>query len=454
MWRGGDRGGPLGAGLLTGAGSRSPFHRSTSGALHCEDVPLARVAEVVGTPAFVYSSADIRSQYGKLARHLRGLPHRIHYSVKASASLALLALLRELGSGVDIVSGGELHRALLAGFPGSSIVFSGVGKTAEEIRAALGAGIAFFNVESEGELHLIDATAGELGVTAPVALRVNPEVEVETPHQYTRTGSRGHKFGIPFDDAAAVAAAAIALPNVALVGLDMHVGSQLASMEPYRRGAARLLELVDAIRDCGTLRWLDLGGGLAVPYEDGEAAPDLEEFAAVARHAAETSGLELVIEPGRFLVANAGALLTTVLYRKRSGGKDYVIADAGMTELLRPSHYNAHHRVELVPGEGVILHDAHRAEGATPRELVDVVGPVCESGDFLALDRALGASAPGDLLAIHSAGAYGYVMASNYNSRCRPPEVLVDGSRFAVVTRRETLQDLTRLERMIPDWES
>lgn len=434
----------MGAGVLTGDSVGGSFHRPSSGVLHCEELPLALLAERVGTPAFVYSSAAIRAQHARLAAALDGVPHRVHYSVKANSSLAVLSLMHELGAGVDIVSGGELHRALLAGIPASAIVFSGVGKTRAEIEDALHAGIAFFNVESEGELLAIDAIAGELSVIAPVALRINPEVAVETAHRYTRTGAKGDKFGIPYDDAVAVARLAAGLPNVELVGLDMHVGSQLTNMEPYRVGVDRLLGLLEAIRDCGTLRWLDLGGGLAVPYAPADEEVDLASFGAVARHAAHVSGLELVVEPGRFLVANAGILLTRVLYRKRSGGKDYVIVDAGMTELLRPSHYLAHHRVEPVDRAPAVVGESH---------LVDVVGPVCESGDFLALDRELGDAAPGELLGILSAGAYGYVMASNYNSRCRPPEVLVDGTRFAVVTRRETVDDLTRLESATPRWE-
>lgn len=432
----------MGASILSANFSRT----GKDHALHCEGVPLARIAESVGTPAFVYSSADIRAQYGRLSRALAGVPHRVHYSVKANSCLAVLALLRELGAGVDIVSGGELERALLAGFGGDDVVFSGVGKTAAEIERALCAGVRFFNVESEGELRVIDAMARAAGGTAPVALRINPEVEVETPHEYTRTGGRGHKFGIPYDDALDVARLATELPNVRLVGLDMHVGSQLTRMEPYYDGVARLLSLLEQIRPLAadTLRWLDLGGGLAVRYETGDAEVDLQAFADMAGEAASVSGMELVIEPGRFLVANAGVLLTRVLYRKRSGGRDYVVVDAGMTELLRPSHYHAHHQIEPL--------EARRGSGADA--VVDVVGPVCESGDFLALDRPLGPVEPGDLLAVHSAGAYGYVMASNYNSRPRPPEVLVSGDSFALATARETLDDLTRLERRTLSWET
>jgi diaminopimelate decarboxylase len=415
-----------------------------NGALACERVPLARIAQAVGTPTYVYSSGTIQAQHERLTAALDGVPCRVHFSVKANSSLAVLSLLRSLGAGVDIVSGGELHRAQEAGFPGDAIVFSGVGKTGDEMRRALIADVGLFNVESFGELELLDAIAGELGHVAPVAIRVNPEVEVETPHHYTRTGGRGDKFGVPYDEVLDAAQRALELPSLDLVGLDMHVGSQLSRLEPYAGGIERLLELVTQLRAAGAsgLRVLDIGGGLAVPY--GEEQPvDLPTFAALAREAANRSGLSLIVEPGRFLVAEAGILLTRVLYRKRSGGKDYVVTDAGMTELLRPSHYQSYHRIERVQDDRPAGHEAG---------MVDVVGPVCESGDFLGLDRALGDVAPGDLLAVHTAGAYGHVMASNYNSRPRPPEVLVRDDQFGVVTERESWADLTRLERVEPVW--
>jgi diaminopimelate decarboxylase len=296
-------------------------------------------------------------------------------------------------------------------------------------------------VESEGELHLLDAVAARAGRVVPVALRVNPEVEVETAHHYTRTGARGDKFGIPYDEARDVARLADELPNVALAGLDMHIGSQLTRIEPYADGIHRLLELRARITADGggrALRYLDIGGGLGVTY-DAEQEADLEAFAKMVVPAAQDSGLELVMEPGRFLVGNAGILLTRVLYRKRSGGKDYVITDAGMTELLRPSHYNAFHRIEPVGPAG-------------EAGVVDVVGPVCESGDFFARDRSLGDVSPGDLLVVGSAGAYGAVMSSHYNARPRVPELLVDGARVAVARERETLEDLVRHESATPEW--
>jgi diaminopimelate decarboxylase len=424
----------------------TPGVARVDGELHVDGVPLARVAAEVGTPAYVYSLARVRAQYRRLetalAAAMPDIAHRLHYSVKANSNLAVLRTLQECGAGVDIVSAGELHRAREAGFGGSDIVFSGVGKTAEELRLALEAPVLFVNVESEGELRLLDDVAGALGVTAPVALRINPEVTVENPHAYIRTGEKGHKFGIPYDDVETVARLAHALPHVALVGLDMHIGSQIATWEPYEDALSRIRPLFERLRAAGvdTLRWLDLGGGLGVTY-DAEAPADVERFAAGVADAVRGLGVSLVFEPGRFLVAEAGVLLARVLYRKRSGGKEYVITDAGMNDLMRPSHYQAYHRIEPVRAPAGSL-------------IADVVGPVCESGDFLALSREMADVAPGDLLAVHTAGAYGFVMASNYNSRPRPVEVVVDGDRFAVATERERLEDLVRLERAHLQWRS
>lgn len=405
-----------------------------------EEVPLATIAREVGTPCYVYGSAGIREQYARLRGALGRLDARLHYSVKANSSIAILALLRELGAGLDIVSGGELFRALKAGYTGKDIVFSGVGKTEREMEEALRAEVLLVNVESEQELHVLNRVANRLGVTAPVALRVNPEVLVDTPHPYTRTGEKGMKFGIPFDEALSVAKVAAALPDIRLVGLDMHVGSQISQFAPYEVGLQRLLHLRREIeRDTKVrLEYLDIGGGLAVTY-DAERTLDVGQFGKVISALVSGSGLKIILEPGRFLVGNAGVLLTRVLYRKRSGGKEFIITDAGMTDLLRPSHYNAFHRIEAV-----------KPTGRTT--VADVVGPICESGDFLALDRQIDDAAPGDLLAVQSTGAYGFVMSSNYNSRPRSAEVLVDGDRFAVVTRRETYDDLVRNEDLRPEW--
>jgi diaminopimelate decarboxylase len=438
----------VGEGVLTGRAERAPVSPATAGGfarhdgwLYADDVPLAELAARYGTPSYVYSASVIRSQYRRLDAALGGAPHRLHYSVKANGNLALLALLRELGAGVDIVSGGELFRAMKAGFTGADVVFSGVGKTVAELEQAVAAQVKLVNVESEAELVLLNEAAGRAKRIAPVALRVNPEVEVETAHHYTRTGARGDKFGIPWDEGRSVARLADELPNVALVGLDMHIGSQLTRIEPYADGVKRLLELRAQITADGggkVLRYLDVGGGLGVTYDD-EREADLDAFARMIVPAAIDSGLEIVMEPGRFLVGNAGILLTKVLYRKRSGGKDYVITDAGMTELLRPSHYNAFHRIEPVGPAG-------------PSGVVDVVGPVCESGDFFARDRALGDVVPGDLLVVGSAGAYGAVMSSHYNARPRVAELLVDGARVAVAREREALDDLVRHESVTPEW--
>ncbi|HET6760630.1 MAG TPA: diaminopimelate decarboxylase [Gemmatimonadaceae bacterium] len=405
-----------------------------------EAVPLATIAREIGTPCYVYSSAGIREQYACLRDALGKLDARLHYSVKANSSIAILALLRELGAGLDIVSGGELFRALKAGYSGKDIVFSGVGKTEREMEEALRAEVLLVNVESEQELHVLNRVANRLGVTAPVALRVNPEVLVDTPHPYTRTGEKGMKFGIPFDEALSVAKVAAKLSGMRLLGLDMHVGSQISQFAPYEVGLQRLLHLRREIeRDTKVrLEYLDIGGGLAVTY-DVERSVDVRQFGKVITALVSGSGMKIILEPGRFLVGNAGVLLTRVLYRKRSGGKEFIITDAGMTDLLRPSHYNAFHRIEAVNPTGRTT-------------VADVVGPICESGDFLALDRQIDDAAPGDLLAVQSTGAYGFVMSSNYNSRPRSAEVLVDGDRFAVITRRETYDDLIRSEDPRPEW--
>ncbi|HKO17144.1 MAG TPA: diaminopimelate decarboxylase [Gemmatimonadaceae bacterium] len=413
-----------------------------AGELRCEDVPLERIAAAAGTPSYVYSTATLRNRYELLEHALAPVPHRIHYTLKANSTAAVLAVLRALGAGADVVSGGELFRARRAGFAPDEIIFGGVGKTERELREGLEAGILLVNAESEEEIVRLDTLAGELGTRARVGVRVNPEITVDAAHQYIRTGERGHKFGVPFDEAVRVCLRAAALPRVDLLGLDMHLGSQLSRIEPYRLGAERLVEICQTLRRRGieTLQYLDIGGGLGVRY-DSEQPPDLDRFAGSVLPLVQETGLQLIMEPGRFIVGNAGVLLARVLYRKRSGGKDYIVTDAGMTELLRPSHYGAFHRIEAVRE-----HDA--------RTRADVVGPVCESGDFLALDRDVEDVAPGDLLAVYDVGAYGSVMASNYNSRPRAAEILVDGDQFAIVTEREHYQDLVRHEIAHPEWRS
>jgi len=409
------------------------------GVLYAEGVDTDRLAHEVGTPAYVYSAGVVRDRYTRLTAALAGAPHRVHYSLKANACRGILEVLRQAGSGVDVVSGGELFKALRAGFRGEDILFGGVGKQAHELREAIHAGVKLINVESEAELRMVSAIAEELGRPATVGLRINPEVDVKNAHAYIATGEKGHKFGIPIGDAEAVGRLALTLPHLTLAALDMHVGSQLHSFEAYRAGTERLVELSLRLRKAGApIRYLDAGGGLPVPYDD-ESEPDLRAYGAIVTAAANTLGAELLVEPGRFFVAAAGVLLTRVLYRKASGAKQYLICDAGMTELLRPSHYDAFHRIEPVqPRAGRIV--------------ADVVGPVCETGDFLALDRELADVGPGDLLAIHTTGAYGYVMSSHYNARPRVREVLVDGARWAVVTEREDYEDLVRLEAASPVW--
>jgi diaminopimelate decarboxylase len=447
--------GTLGEGILTpvrakaGAAAKKakaasaeiePGFSRANGILSVDDVSLDAIANTVDTPVYVYSAAAIRSQYQRLDAALKDVPHRLHYSVKANSNLAILALLRSLGSGVDIVSGGESYRAQRAGFNGGDIVFSGVGKTEREMIEALDLGVLMINVESEEELNLLNHVAGKLGKKAPVALRVNPEVMVDTPHPYTRTGVKGMKFGIPFDETLVVAERALAMANISVIGLDMHVGSQISHFEPYEIGLGRLLQLKNEIEAAGAnqLEYLDIGGGLAVSY-DAEHPIDVDAFGEVVARMVVPTGMKVIVEPGRYLVGNAGILLTRVLYRKRSGGKEFVIVDAGMNDLIRPSHYNAYHRIEAVSPNGV-------------RTTADIVGPVCESGDFLGLHREVDDVKPGDLVAVLSAGAYGFVMASNYNSRPRVAEVLVDNGRYGIVTARENYADLVIKETLEPEW--
>jgi diaminopimelate decarboxylase len=424
----------VGESVLTSGFSR------VDGALACEGVSLERVAAEVGTPAYVYSASVVRDRYQKLDAALAPMPHRIHYTLKANSNRGLLDVLRELGAGVDVVSGGELYRALRAGFSGKDVIFGGVGKTERELREALEAEVLLVNAESEAEIRLLDRIAGELGVIAPVGIRVNPEVTVDSSHRYIKTGEKGAKFGVPFDEVYGIARVSAELPNTRLLGLDMHIGSQLFRLDPYLDGTERLIELLGKLKDDGvdTLEYLDIGGGLGVSYDD-EEPPNLDRFARALTTRVQPTGLTLLMEPGRFIVGNSGVLLTRVLYRKRSGGREFLVTDAGMTELLRPSHYDAFHRIEAV-------------RDTTKQMTADVVGPVCESGDFLALDREMDDANAGDLLVVYDVGAYGYVMASNYNSRPRGVEVLVDGGRFAVTTQRERYEDLVHLEQEDPQW--
>jgi diaminopimelate decarboxylase len=406
-----------------------------TGVLGFDPALLRAIAERVGTPAYVYSANLIRAQYHALDDALKEIRHRICYSVKANGNLGVLRVLKGLGAGADIVSVGEQRRVLAAGFDPDTIVFSGVGKTAPEIKEAIGAGVGFLNIESTSELEVVIAVAREVQRPGHIGIRVNPDVATETPHPYTRTGEKTTKFGVPFDEVVTVAQRIAAEPRLRLRGLAMHLGSQITDVQPYHRGTVKLLELVSAIRASGidTLEALDVGGGLGVRYH-AEKAPTPKAFADAVVPAVKAAGLGLLCEPGRYLVANAGVLLARVLYRKHAGGKEFVIVDAGMTDFVRPSHYNAHH--EIIP----------LVNGPRPDEVVSVVGPICESGDFLALDRKLPRMDPGEYLAVMGTGAYGFVMSSTYNARPRPPEVLVEGDRFYVARQRETLDDLLRGE--------
>ncbi|HYV67337.1 MAG TPA: diaminopimelate decarboxylase [Myxococcales bacterium] len=416
---------------------RTPEHRRGgvgTGLLALDPALLEAIAKRAGTPVYVYSANLIRAQFHALDDALKGIPHRICYSVKANGNLAVLRVLQQAGAGADIVSLGELRRARAARFAPDTIVFSGVGKTAAEIEEAVAAGIGFLNIESTSELDVVSAVARRFGGKVRVGIRVNPDVATET-HPYTKTGEKTAKFGIPFDDVVNVARRIAADEHLELRGLAMHLGSQLTDVAPYHRGTVKLLELVAAVRASGiaTLEALDVGGGLGVRYHD-EHAPAPWVFAEAVVPAISAAGLKLLCEPGRYLVANAGILLTRVLYGKHAGGKEFVIVDAGMTDFVRPSHYNAHH--DIVPLK----------DGARPERTVNIVGPICESGDFLALDRKLPLPQPGELLAVLGTGAYGFVMSSTYNQRPRPPEVVVEGDKYFVARARETQEDLLRGE--------
>ena len=404
------------------------------GKLYCEDVPAEELVGAFGTPLYVYSRAMVLARYRAFRDAFAPLDPLIAYSVKANGNLSLLRLLAEAGSGADIVSGGELYRAQLAGVPPERIVFSGVGKTVAELAAGLNAGIYGFNVESEGELRQLAALGEAMGVRAPVALRVNPDVESPTPHHYTRTGHHETKFGIPVEEARRLYHAAARMPGLELRGIDVHIGSQILDVEPYVLAVERVLELVRELEHAGTrLEYVDVGGGFGVAYDEDDE-PEPEHFADALVPLLKDTGLRVVLEPGRYIVGPAGVLLTRVLYIKEFA-KTFVVTDAGMNDLLRPSHYASYHRV--APAEQHPERDPIK---------VDVVGPICESGDFLALDRTVERVREGELLVISTTGAYGFSMASTYNARPRAAEVLVDGADYRLIRRRETQPDLVRGE--------
>ncbi len=405
-----------------------------AGELTCGGVSVRELADRFGTPLYLYDFGVVRDRVRTFQEAFSSVDLLMAYSVKANGNLGLLNRLGTLGVGADIVSGGELFRARKAGIPSQKIVFAGVGKTMEELRAGLDARIYSFNVETTGELYRLEELAREKGGKAPFGIRINPDILSPTPHEYTRTGHAESKFGLPVQVAVGLFRWAASRPHLQIRGIDVHIGSQIVEPGPYKRALRSVLEVVHLLKKEGIrLEYLDLGGGYGIPYSD--AGMDIPAMAKELVPILEGSGLRLILEPGRSLVAEAGSLVTRVMGVKRAGAKTFVIVDAGMTELLRPSHYGAFHRIRPVveaPGREVAQ--------------VDVVGPICETGDFLARDREMPLPKEGELMVVEDAGAYGFVMASNYNARPRPPEVMVDGGEVFLVRERERLEDLVRGE--------
>ena len=413
-----------------------------NGQLHAEDVALAEIAAAVGTPVYCYSTATLTRHFQLFTEALAPLPHLVCFAIKSLSNVAVLKVLGDLGAGMDVVSGGEYLRAKAAGVPGERIVFSGVGKTRDEMRLALEGGIRQFNVESEPELRALSEVAAAMGATAPIAIRVNPDVDART-HAKIATGKSENKFGIPIARARDVYAHAARLPGIEVVGIDMHIGSQLTDLEPYRQAYAKMADLTRALRADGhDIRRLDMGGGLGIPYRRDNNAPPLPiEYGQVIRDAVGDLGCEIEIEPGRNISGNAGILLSSVVYLKQGEGRDFLIVDAAMNDLVRPAMYGAHH--DIVPvREAALGGDLGR---------FDVVGPVCETGDTFAKAVDLPGLAPGDLVAFRSAGAYGAVMASEYNTRPLIPEVLVQGDHFAVIRQRPSFEEILGRDK-IPEW--
>jgi diaminopimelate decarboxylase len=413
-----------------------------NGVLHAEDVDLTALADAVGTPFYCYATATLERHYRVFAQAFADVDALVCYAMKANSNQAVIATLARLGAGADVVSEGELLRARAAGIPPHKIMFSGVGKTARELALAVDEGILCVNVESEAELELLAGIAAQKGRAADISIRVNPDVDPRT-HAKIATGKAENKFGIPISRAREVYARAAKLDGVRVVGVDMHIGSQITELDPFSDAFALLADFVRTLRADGhSIRHVDLGGGLGIPYrEDNEPPPDPSAYAAVVKKATRDLGCQLIFEPGRLLVGNAGILVTRVLYLKSGEAKTFVIVDAGMNDLVRPTLYDAHHDIRPVR-EAVV---------GAPRTIADVVGPVCESGDFIALDRSMVAPEPGDLLAIMSAGAYGAVEASTYNTRALVPEVLVHKGEWALVRPRVTAAELIALDRM-PAW--
>ena len=414
--------------------------RSVGSALKCDDIPVERLAKRFGTPLYVYSASTIRERMRSFEHAFRKVPHTVCYSVKANSSLGILRLLAGMGCGFDVVSGGELERVLRADRRAANkVVFSGVGKTAEEMQAALKAGVLLFNVESEAELWRLAECAARVREKARIALRVNPDVPANT-HPYISTGLHQHKFGIPISEARKLYARASGLRYLRIEGVSVHIGSQITDVQPFALAMERVADLVRVLHGDGhRIQYVDAGGGLGIAYEEQERpgfAEHVADYAAALLRPLRGLKVHLLLEPGRAIVGPAGALLTRVLYRKTNGPKQFLVVDAAMNDLVRPSLYDAYH--EIAP--------ARRDVNSARHETVDVVGPICETGDFFARDRALTVTDEGDLLAILDAGAYGMVLASNYNTRPRPPEVLVDGKSVKLIRRRETIDDLLRPE--------
>ncbi|MGV8952539.1 MAG: diaminopimelate decarboxylase [Cypionkella sp.] len=413
-----------------------------NGALHAEDVALAEIAAAVGTPFYCYSAATLTRHYSLFTEALSPLPHLVCFAIKSLSNVAVLKLLGDLGAGMDVVSGGEYRRALAAGVPGERIVFSGVGKTREEMHLALSHGIRQFNVESEPEMRVLSEVALSLGKVAPITIRVNPDVDAKT-HEKIATGKKENKFGIPISRAVEVYAEAAALPGLKIVGIDVHIGSQLTELEPFEQAYKKVAELTETLRAQGhSISRLDLGGGLGIPYERSNSAPPLPlEYGALIKRTLGHLGCEIEIEPGRLISGNSGVLVSKVIYVKHGEDRDFLILDAAMNDLVRPSMYGAHH--DILP----VVEPAP----ATEAQAYDVVGPVCETGDTFAKARALPTLQADDLVAFRSAGAYGAVMASEYNTRPLIPEVLVKGDHFAVIRARPSYEEILNRD-ILPEW--
>ncbi|WP_172298711.1 diaminopimelate decarboxylase [Pseudoruegeria sp. HB172150] len=413
-----------------------------NGVLHAEDVPVPEIAAAVGTPFYLYSTATLTRHFRLFDEGLGEMPHLVCYAMKANSNQAVLKLLGDLGAGIDVVSGGEYARAKAAGIPGEKIVFSGVGKTREEMRQALEGGVRQINLESEPEMRALSEVAAAMGVTVPVTVRVNPDVDAKT-HEKIATGKKENKFGIPISRASEVYAEAARLPGLEVVGIDVHIGSQLTELQPFRDAYSLVASLTKQLRAEGhEIRRLDLGGGLGIPYERSNTAPPLPvEYCGVIREVLGDLGCEVEIEPGRLIAGNAGILVSKVIWVKHGDDRDFLILDSAMNDLIRPSMYSSYH--EIVP--------VMEPEPGVEHRPYDIVGPVCESGDTFAKDRPMPPLSEGELVAFRSAGAYGAVMSSEYNSRPLVPEVLVKGDDFAVIRARPTFDDIISRD-IVPEW--